>query len=250
MGRNSHACNKRDVQHKPKIVRVKLKECYNILGTESNEINFNHCVLSNNTLQNRRGTLLDFYISVSTEDPWINIQKNLVISILYCVFHNNRNFQLIKMVSSKNDYGFVATPKLIIEHVKISNLNLTKGSYLMYFSDIKVYLKGPVIIKYIESYSDKFAIINTPGPLSLQFENYVEISYCTIPIAFKISCVCIAENATVNFTSNTFDTLIFNKEYQSYPESLLSSPRMLKPCIFQYSSSRGNLDKEFKDGEN
>ena len=159
-------------------------------------------------------------------------------------------FAINKNVIFKNYYGFVATPKLIIEHVKISNLNLTKGSYLMYFSGIEVYLKGLVIIKYIESYSDKFTIINTPGPLSLQFENYVEISYCTIPIAFKISFIYIAENATVNFTMNTFDTLIFNKEYQLDPETLISSSRMLKPCIFQYSSSRGNLYKEFEDGKN
>ena len=238
----------RNMQYKPKIVRFRLKECYNRLGNKENEINLNHCMFSNNRLQNKKGTLLDFYISVLTVDPWINIERNLMISILDCVFHNNHNLQTVKVFYSRSDYGFVVTPVVLIERIEISNLKLAKNSYSMYFNNIEVYLKGPAVLKYIKSSDDKSVIIKASG--LLQFENYVEISFCVVPFAVQISRIYIAEYSTINFTANKFDTLIFNKQFQSYPELLIASPRLLKSCIFQYSSNRGNLDKEFESGEN
>ena len=244
---NITECNFLDMQFKTTVIQFKLNDCYNRLGNQS-EIYLSHCKFSNNTFQNEKGALVYFQIYEMNEDPWLHIRESLMIFIIDCTFHNNHNLIIIVVRFRRNDFGHIAAPIVMIKNIEISDLKLAKNSYAMYFYDVEVYLKGSVVLKYIKSSNDRSAIIKSIG--YLQFEKYFEISNSVVEIAFNTSCVYIAEYSVVNFTANIIDTLISNKEsFLSNAESFISSPKILMPCIFQYSSNRGNLDREFQTNE-
>ena len=113
-----------------------------------------------------------------------------------------------------------------------------------------MYLEGPAIFNQICIKDDNtitsdlyLEILAITTNTYVQFSGYIEISQCTATFAINANEIHIAEYSTINFTENTFSKV---KSYQSYEDttSMLAS-KMLRPCIFQYISRRGNLDNEF-----
>ena len=233
------------------LLRFYLHQCYNKLGKQS-EFYLNNCRFSNISLQNEKGTVIDFLIDEMNEDPWLNIWKSIIIAITHCKFFNNHNLQIMSIIRNKSLFGFIEFPLVKIKNIKINYLKLIEDSCAMFLHDTMVHFEGPNFLSYIESSSENSEIISITGQGFLQFESYFEISYSAVETVFNTSCVYIKEYSILNFTANTIDTLIWNdsEEHFSFdPVSILVSPKILMPCIFQYTSSRGNLDIEFNANE-
>ena len=200
--------------------------------TKTNIIQFINCSFININNSDIR-KLIDFSQSCINADA-----KYLIISITNVLFYNNYYVQPISIVHIDNQFqnNFVS---VFIKNVTVlSNVN----------GDIDAVI-AHVVTLYIENV--KF-ILNTCNEISsdigsiivakssyVQFSGYNEFSYNSAYLAIASSVVHLQEDSVLNFTSNTFDTIIYTDQ-----------PAIddINMCAIQYISKRGNLDYEFQQG--
>ena len=200
--------------------------------TKTNIIQFINCSFININNSDIR-KLIDFSQSCINADA-----KYLIISITNVLFYNNYYVQPISIVRIDNQFqnNFVS---VFIKNVTVlSNVN----------GDIDAVI-AHVVTLYIENV--KF-ILNTCNEISsdigsiivakssyVQFSGYNEFSYNRAYLAIASSVVHLQEDSVLNFTSNTFDTIIYTDQ-----------PAIddINMCAIQYISKRGNLDYEFQQG--
>ena len=75
----------------------------------------------------------------------------------------------------------------------------------------------------------------------LIFINYNEISNSCAFQAIEATRIHLNENATLNFTANKLLSYVFYNHYYQ--------PDKIAPCIVQYTSDRGSLDKQYEMGQ-
>ena len=169
-------------------------------------------------------------------------------TIVNCVFENIQNLEIIVVEYSTNKTIGFPIPDVVIKNINITDLSVNEESSVISLEPVNLYLEGPVIFnqsclkdnKTSDLHSEILAITTNTY---VQFSGYIEIPQCTATFAINANEIHIAEYSTINFTENTFSKV---KSYRTYEDttSMLAS-KMLRPCIFQYISSRENLDNEF-----
>ena len=254
-------CNFRQIfgvyNYELEVASFRYRNCFNELNSQPNKVSFINCNFSNNAFV-EEGRLLDFYIDIHSNNSWLVLYNNLRISIINCTFHDNQNLQLISVIYSDTDIGKANVPQVIIKHTKVTYLTTINVSYAIEVYEAELYFFGPVVLQHIvidaefiftHSYVGKMpAVIKATDNFYLN--DYVEISECVAETALYADQLYISEYTLANFTSNDFSGLMYSDvSFSTDPASILT-PMMLMPCIFQYTSKRGNLDQEFQTGKN
>ena len=223
------------------FVNINIKNSINgYNNSKTNQIKFVACSFANNT----NGDLLNIYIEAYLTQ--ILLLTKIEIYIINCIFHHNNNGELISVIYSKRGTGFIFWPTVILLNTSISFTSLKQKSYVIFVKRTDLFLQKSVI-KHI-NVDETSAIIRTKFS-SLHFQGYVEISSCVAEnVALISKFVYIDEFTVVNFTANNFSALIMSEKYSGTDPAEILTPMMLLPCIFQYTSKGGNLDKRFQSG--
>ena len=143
----------------------------------------------------------------------------------------------------------IPIPKVVLKKTNITNLYIEESTAI-FLDQVELYLKGPTIFSDVYCHSDNVdtcAILFMLTGDYLQFSNYIEFLQCVATYAIVASEIHITEYSTINFTANNI-TVVHTDMSDSDTTSMLTS-MMLKPCVFQYTSNRGNLDNEFLMGK-
>ena len=165
--------------------------------------------------------------------------KYLVISLSNCVFYNNYYVQPMSIKSYSNQFR--------VYYVSVLIKNVTVSSNVNSYTDV---ISANLVSLYIENV--KFTLNNLTGLSSnlgsiitatnsyVQFSGYNEFSCNNAFTAISGSIIHVQENTVLNFTLNTFYTVISTDQQVT---------DVIHTCVFQYTSKAGNLDKEFQQGQ-
>ena len=205
-------------------------------------IQFINCSFINNTFTTGE-SLLDIKVEVQLKE--ILHFSTLQVFFTGCTFQDNKNSQLVSTVYYKIGHGHGNGPTIMFLNTLFTFIALREDSFMIYVDGVTLFLKN-VVINHVNAYNE-LAII--AAKLSnLHFQKYVEMSACTIDSVSAIiaECMYIDEYSVVNFTANSMKALFDRYTDQDNFEAI--TPMMLSPCIFQYTSKRGNLDTKFQSG--
>ena len=228
------------------LVSINMENCINEYNNSKiNQIKFTNCSFISNVFETNE-LLLDIYIEAHLKQ--ILLLNKLEIFIINCMLHHNRNGKLISIVYSQQGTGFIFYPTVIFINTTIAFTSLKQNSFAIFVERVELFLQKSVIIKHIDADDTSF-IIRTKFS-SLHFQGYVEMSACTTTAeaAMVAEYAYIDEFTVVNFTANNMAALIMSKKYFGKDPAEILTPMMLLPCIFQYTSRRGNLDTRFQSG--
>ena len=214
---------------------------YNGSGNTS-LIQFINCSFINNTFTTGE-SLLDIKVEVQLKE--ILHFSTLQVFFTGCTFQDNKNSQLVSTVYYKIGHGHGDDPTIMFLNTLFTFITLREDSFMIYVDKVTLFFKN-VVINHVNAYNESAIIA---AKLSdLHFQKYVEMSACTIDSVSAIiaECMYIDEYSVVNFTANSMKALLNWYSDQYNFEAI--TPMMLSPCIFQYTSKRGNLDSKFQSG--
>ena len=233
-----------------KMVWFSFKNCANPYSNLCDEVIINKCHFSS-IRAHYNGELLGIHIKQFTEDLTNDFQrKRFIITVANCTFNNIWNLNVILVAYSTNHTVGLPLPNVMFKNTSVTNVVIKNESvyYILFFYEVELYLEGPIILKNIHTSrgNKRYYIIRSTQDTYVQISGYLEISHCVATYAVTTSEIHIAEFSTLNFTANRFlriNPYTLNQRSGDTTSVLLS--QMFWPCIFQYISSRGNLDNDF-----
>ena len=233
-----------------KMVWFSFKNCANPYSNLWDEVIINKCHFSSIRAHDN-GELLGIHIKQFTEDLTNDFQrKRFIITVANCTFNNIWNLNVILVAYSTNHTVGLPLPNVMFKNISVTNVVIKNESvyYTLFLYEVELYLEGPIILKNIHTSrgNKRYYIIRSTQDTYVQISGYLEISHCVATYAVTTSEIHIAEFSTLNFTANRFlriNPYTLNQRSGDATSMLLS--QMFWPCIFQYISSRGNLDNDF-----
>ena len=212
-------------------------------SSNTNEIQFINCSFINNSFITMR-SLLDIYVKVHLKETFL--YSTLQIFFTSCTFQHNQYGQIISAAYYKAGQGYGKAPTIIFRDTLFTFIVfIRQDSYVIYVDRVTLLLHNVIINRVLSN--RKSGIIRARFS-DLYFQEYVEVSACKMEDSAIIAYyIYINEHTVVNFTANYMEALL-NENYEKDPAETLTS-MMLLPCIFQYTSKRGNLDANFQSGK-
>jgi len=195
--------------------------------TNFNNIRFVDCSFTN--INNSDiSKLLDFSLSNLNAKA-----EYLRIFIITSLFYNNYYVKLMSIINYDSQIQHHYT-SVFLKNVTVSSNTNDMNAIIAYI--VTLYVEN---IKFImNTFGDIYGIIYAKSSY-IQFHGYSEFSNNNTLLAISSSSLYLQENTVLNFTSNTFVTII---------DSDQPAIDDIKMCMIQYISKRGNLDKEFQQG--
>lgn len=211
-----------------------------------------NCNFVNNFFSN--GTLVHIVVENTDDDVFMTSREmKLRVVMFNCKFHHNQ----VNAVISLEYFDTVDQFYPIFNITNTTFINIKASSAVVRTFRVHLIFIYSTFSSIIIDYGDinideQFnSIISSPNKYTyVLFHDYIEISYSIAPAAVLSSLVYVRENTTININSNNFTwmfTKAIDKEY--FITKQTSVAVLLRPCLLQYYSDRGNLDNEFFAGK-